>query len=436
MRISVETYQRRRQKLQSQLPDKGVAMLRAGGLCSRNSDCDYEFRPNSDFYYLTGFPEPDAWLLLSKTSSFLVSLPKDKEKELWDGFRYGVEGAIEQFGFDDAATLTELDACLDKWLDGVESVWFPFADDSLLSKIQGVRSGLVGKVRAGAQPPSSFHDLGPILAEMRLIKDPEEIRVMEQAAQISVKAHTQAMLQVHPGMKEYELEAELNYVFMKSGARTPAYNNIVASGANACTLHYVKNDEAIQDGDLVLIDAGCELSCYASDITRTFPANGRFSEEQAALYQLVLDAQKAAIAKVQVGAAYQDFHDEAVRVLTSGLVDLGLLQGDVAKLIEDKAFRRFYMHNTGHWLGLDVHDAGLYKIEGVSRPLLAGMVVTVEPGLYIAADDDQVEERWRGIGIRIEDDVVVTDQGPFVLTHGLAKEIDEIESLMAQAQQH
>ena len=254
---------------------------------------------------------------------------------------------------------------------------------------------------------------------------------MEKAAQISVEAHKQAMKSVQPGMMEYQLEAELNYVFMKNGARVPAYNNIVASGSNACVLHYIKNDELIEDGDLILIDAGGELSCYASDITRTFPANGKFSEPQAKLYQVVLDAYHAGLAKMTVGAAYEEFHNAAVEVLTQGLVTHGLLQGDVADLIERKAYRDFYMHNTGHWLGLDVHDCGRYKVDGVSRPLEAGMVVTLEPGLYVNPDNESVDEQWRGIGIRIEDDILIREEGPYVLTHGLAKEIDDIEALMA-----
>jgi Xaa-Pro aminopeptidase len=267
---------------------------------------------------------------------------------------------------------------------------------------------------------------------MRLRKDAEEISIMEAAAQISVEAHKQAMRSVRPGMNEYQLEAEINYIFMKSGARQPAYNNIVASGSNACVLHYIKNDEVIDDGDLILIDAGAELGCYAADITRTFPANGKFSEPQAALYQVVLDAYHAGMAKLTVGTPYEACHNAAVRTLTEGLVAHGLLQGDVEFLIESKAYRDFYMHNTGHWLGLDVHDCGAYKIGGESRLLEEGMVLTIEPGLYVSADNMSVDAQWRGIGIRIEDDVQIRAAGPYVLTHGLPKEIKEIEALMAE----
>ena len=430
MNLPIVNFQARRQLLQAKLPEGFVAIVRAGELCTRNSDCDFEFRPNSHFFYLTGYAEPGAYVLINKTQSILFNLPKDPEKEQWDGFRHGVQGAVENFAFDKAFPLEDMDEQITNLLDGSQSVWFDFSDDVLQQQIVNWQQRLAKKVRQGAQAPAQFNQLASLLGEMRLVKDAEEIVLMEKAAQISVKAHQLAMQAVKPGMKEYELEAELNYCFMKSGSRTPAYNNIVASGSNACTLHYIENNAEIKDGDLVLIDAGCELGFYASDITRTFPANGKFSEPQTALYNLVLKAQKEAIDAVVVGAKYTDFHDVAVRVLSQGLIELGLLQGELESVIEDKTYRDFYMHNTGHWIGMDVHDVGAYKIEAESRPLVPGMVVTVEPGLYVSKDNMQVDEKWRGIGIRIEDDVLVSESGPVILTHGLARDIEEIEALM------
>lgn len=432
MQVSKQVYQARRQKLMSQLGGNTIAVIRSGELVTRNNDCDYEFRPHSSFFYLTGFNEPSATLIiLPSGESHLSVLPKDPEREQWDGFRHGVTGALETFGLDHAVEQQDLDELAVTLLDGADQVAVLFEDEWLRDQILAWRDAIAAKARAGAVAPKGLLDLSDALFEMRLIKDAYEIEIMERAAQISVKAHQQAMKNVRPEMMEYELEAELNYVFMKSGTRVPAYNNIVASGSNACVLHYIKNDERIEDGELVLIDAGCELGCYASDITRTFPANGKFSEPQALLYQLVLDAYHDGLANMVVGVPYDAFHNAAVKTLTTGLVRLGLLTGDVEELIESKAYRAFYMHNTGHWLGLDVHDCGRYKINGTSRPLQAGMVVTLEPGLYINADDMSVDAKWRGIGIRIEDDILIREEGPYVLTHGLAKEIHEIEALMA-----
>jgi Xaa-Pro aminopeptidase len=433
MKIDTQTYQARRKRLMASLPENSVVVIRTGELATRNNDCEYEFRPHSGFFYLTGFPEPSAYALIhGRGEVTLITLPKDPEKEQWDGFRFGTEGAIKEFGAEDAAVLDELDSVAFSALDGAVNVVYLFNDDLLREKIAGWRDAIAARVRMGASVPTSFIDLSPVVSEMRLRKDAEEISIMEAAAQISVEAHKQAMRSVRPGMNEYQLEAEINYIFMKSGARQPAYNNIVASGSNACVLHYIKNDDVIDDGDLILIDAGAELGCYAADITRTFPANGKFSEPQAALYQVVLDAYHAGMAKLTVGTPYEACHNAAVRTLTEGLVAHGLLQGDVEFLIESKAYRDFYMHNTGHWLGLDVHDCGAYKIGGESRLLEEGMVLTIEPGLYVSADNMSVDAKWRGIGIRIEDDVQIRAAGPYVLTHGLPKEIKEIEALMAE----
>ena len=434
MKIDTQTYQARRERLMQSLPENSVVVLRTGELATRNNDCEYEFRPHSSFFYLTGFPEPSAFAIIhGRGDMTLVTLPKDPEREQWDGFRFGSEGAIANFGASDAAPLEELDKVAFAALDGAEHLVYLFNDDVLREKIAGWRDSVAAKTRMGAAAPTSFIDLAPVVSEMRLRKDAEEIAIMEAAAQISVEAHKQAMRSVRPGMNEYQLEAELNYVFMKSGARQPAYNNIVASGSNACVLHYIKNDEVIEDGDLILIDAGAELGCYAADITRTFPASGKFSEPQAALYQVVLDAYHAGMSELNVGTPYEACHNAAVRTLTEGLVTHGLLVGDVDFLIESKAYRDFYMHNTGHWLGLDVHDCGAYKIAGESRLLEEGMVLTIEPGLYVSADNESVDAKWRGIGIRIEDDVLIRADGPYVLTHGLPKEIADIEALMAES---
>jgi len=433
MKIDTQTYQARRERLMQSLPENSVVVIHTGELATRNNDCEYEFRPHSSFFYLTGFPEPSAYAIIGSGGDMtLITLPKDPEKEQWEGFRFGTEGAIKSFGASNAVDLNQLDDVAMAALNGTTNIAYLFDDSVLREKIAGWRDALAARARAGAIAPTQFTNVNPFIAEMRLFKDAEEIAIMEAAAQISVEAHKQAMRSVRPGMKEYQLEAELNYVFMKSGARQPAYNNIVASGSNACVLHYIKNDELIENGDLILIDAGAELGCYAADITRTFPANGKFSEPQAALYQVVLDAYHAGMKQLTVGTPYEACHNAAVRVLTEGLVTHGLLSGDVDLLIESKAYRDFYMHNTGHWLGLDVHDCGVYKVSGESRLLKEGMVLTIEPGLYVSADNETVDKKWRGIGIRIEDDVLIRAEGPYVLTHGLAKEIADIEALMAE----
>ncbi len=431
-KLSNTLYQSRRNQLMESVTQGSVVVLRTGGLCTRNNDCEYEFRPNSNFFYLSGFPESDAYLMIDGHGrSHLFSLPKDMEKEQWEGFRYG-DDAAEEFGIDEVKTLASLDESALAMLDGADKIVFPFADEIVRDKVNSWRSTLVKRARAGAIAPAAFQDLAPILAEMRVIKSEEEISLMEKAAQISVLAHRAAMRIVQPNMMEYQLEAELNYQFMKSGSRQLAYNNIVASGSNACTLHYISNQDEIRNGELILIDAGCELGFYASDITRTFPANGQFNDAQAALYQVVLDAYYAGFEKLRVGEAYESSHNAAVEVITAGLLKLGLLKGELSSLIESKAYRDFYMHNTGHWIGLDVHDVGAYKIDGKSRPLQAGMVLTLEPGIYVSKDNMNVESKWRGIGIRIEDDIVITDTEPYVLTHGLPKEIADIEALMSK----
>jgi len=387
MKIDTQTYQARRERLMQSLPENSVVVIHTGELATRNNDCEYEFRPHSSFFYLTGFPEPSAYAIIGSGGDMtLITLPKDPEKEQWEGFRFGTEGAIKSFGASNAVDLNQLDDVAMAALNGTTNIAYLFDDSVLREKIAGWRDALAARARAGAIAPTQFTNVNPFIAEMRLFKDAEEIAIMEAAAQISVEAHKQAMRSVRPGMKEYQLEAEL----------------------------------------------GAELGCYAADITRTFPANGKFSEPQAALYQVVLDAYHAGMKQLTVGTPYEACHNAAVRVLTEGLVTHGLLSGDVDLLIESKAYRDFYMHNTGHWLGLDVHDCGVYKVSGESRLLKEGMVLTIEPGLYVSADNETVDKKWRGIGIRIEDDVLIRAEGPYVLTHGLAKEIADIEALMAE----
>lgn len=441
--ISQAEYHQRRLALVEQLPENSLVVIPAAETCYRNHDADYRFRQNSDFYYLTGFPEPDAWLVLSYRAleagkapclqSTLFSLPKDRAQEIWTGYRIGQAQAQTAYGIDQAFTLDQLDSLLPKLLDGTQHLYYPMLGDNALSqRINAWCQQVRQKARQGAVAPEQQHNVLPILHEMRLFKSPAEQAIMRQAAQISAQAHCHAMRVCQPEMMEYQLEAEFLYQFMQAGSRSVAYNTIVGGGVNACVLHYVENDQPLKAGDLVLIDAGCELHNYAADITRTFPVNGRFSPEQAQLYQVVLDAQLAAIDQVKPGLDCHAPHRAAIQVLTQGLIDLGLLQGDREALIATEAYRRFYMHGTSHWLGLDVHDAGRYKIEGQSRALVEGMVLTIEPGLYIAPDDDSVEARWRGIGIRIEDDVIVTATGAEVITAGVPKTIADIEALMAR----
>ncbi len=434
--IDKRTFQARRERLIQHLPDNAVVIIRTGELAIRNNDCNYKFRPNSTFFYLTGFPEPRAYVLInSNGDTLLVALPKDPEKEVWEGFRYGCDCAINKFGVNNAITINELDDGVLAFLDSARHVVFLFSDDHLHQQVIDWCNQLDERVHAGAIAPTSLIDLAPYVSEMRLRKDTEEISLLKKSGQISVEAHKQVMRIVRPSMKEYELEAELNYVFMKSDACQPAYNSIVASGNNACVLHYTKNDGIIGQDDLVLVDAGAEYGYYASDITRTFPASGKFTEPQAILYQVVLDAYHASMRELNVGTSYEAYHNAAVRVLTQGLVKHGLLQGDLDSLIESKAYRDFYMHNTGHWLGLDVHDCGDYKVNSEFRLLEEGMVLTIEPGLYVSSDNALVDEKWRGIGIRIEDDILVHQEGPYVLTHGLPTEISEIEAFMAENRQ-
>ena len=437
MRISKPEYARRRKALMEQMEPNSIAILPAAQVYIRNRDVEHNYRQDSDFQYLTGFPEPEAVAVLipgrEHGEYVLFCREKDKERELWDGYRAGQEGAISQFGADDAFPINDVDDILPGLIEGRERVYYAMGanqefDLRLTNWIKTIRS----KARLGAQPPNEFVALDHLLHDMRLYKSAAEIKVMQAAADISAQAHVRAMQTCKPGQYEYQLEAELQHSFMRSGSRSPAYASIVAAGRNACILHYTENTSQIRDGDLVLIDAGCELDCYASDITRTFPANGRFSPEQRAIYDIVLAAQLAAIDVIAPGRHWNESHEATVRVITEGLRDLGLLQGEVDELIASEAYRPFYMHRAGHWLGMDVHDVGDYRIGGEWRVLEPGMVMTVEPGIYIAPDNENVPKKWRGIGVRIEDDVVVTRLGCDVLTARVPKDADAIEALMAR----
>jgi len=429
---------RRRRELMQQMEPNSIALLCSAPMSTRSNDTEYLYRQHSDFYYLTGFEEHDAVLALipgrEQGEVVLFCQEKDKTRELWTGILMGPEKAISELLVDDAFPIGDIDDILPGLIEGRDRVYYsmgrdPRLDQRVMDWVNVVRS----KVRQGAHPPGEFLVLEHLLHEMRLFKSPFEIKLMEKAGAISAEAHKRAMAVSRPGLHEYHLEAELMHEFVRSGSRAPAYNNIVAAGPNACILHYIENRAPLRDGDLVLIDAGCEYEYYAADITRTFPANGRFTPEQKALYEIVLDAQLAAIDAVAPGTAWNVPHDVTVRVITEGLVRLGLLKGSVDELIAADAYRPFYMHRAGHWLGIDVHDVGDYKIDGNWRLMEPGMVTTIEPGIYVAPDNEEVDEKWRGIGIRIEDDVLVTRTGHRVLSLGAPKTVEEIESFMGQA---
>tara|TARA_B100000745_G_scaffold233876_1_gene157483 strand:+ start:263 stop:1579 length:1317 start_codon:yes stop_codon:yes gene_type:complete len=428
-------YQRRRRELM-QLMGGGVAVFPTAPEATRNSDVLYPFRPDSDFYYLTHFPEPAAVAVLvpgrPQGEFILFCRERDPEKETWNGRRRGLEGAVQVYGADDAFPIDDIAEILPGLLEDQDRIYCNMGryldfDNRLLKWVNEIRT----KVRTGISAPGGIIDVGHILHELRLVKRKEEIQTMKRAARVSASAHCRAMRACSPDKNEFEIESELEYEFRKGGAHSPAYPSIVAGGANACILHYTDNCDRLQDGELLLIDAGAEIDCYASDITRTFPINGRYSGEQRALYDVVLLAQEAAIDQILPGTTWNRPHEAAVRVLTEGLVDLGLLVGPIDALIEDQGYQRFYMHRTGHWLGMDVHDVGDYKVGGEWRVLEPGMTLTVEPGLYVTPTED-VDTRWHNIGIRIEDDVLVTRKGCEILTTDVPKRPEEIEALMAE----
>ena len=432
-------YSERRARLIERM-GSGVAVIATAPERARNRDTHYGYRHDSYFYYLTGFAEPEAVLVLiagDSPRSILFCREKNAEREIWDGWRHGPDAAREKFGFDEAFVHGELDAKLPELMADQPRLHFVIGEDAawdqrMMTALNAVRA----QVRAGRQAPSELLDIRQPLDDMRLIKDLHEQSLMRRAADISARAHRRAMQASRPGAMEYEIEAEILHEFRRSGSEAPAYGSIVAGGANACVLHYVSNDAEVHEGDLLLVDAGCELGGYASDITRTWPVGGRFGAAQRDVYQLVLDAQTAAFAEVKPGARFIDYHDAAVKVLAQGMLDLGLLKGTLDEAIEKGDYRRFYMHRTGHWLGMDVHDAGEYRPRGGGpnewRTLEAGMVLTVEPGCYIRPADDVPEAFWN-IGIRIEDDVIVTADGCDIYTAAAPKTIADIEGVMAEA---
>ena len=454
-------HQQRREQLARQLGAQGIAIVPTAPEQSRNRDSDYLYRHDSYFYYLSGFTEPRAWLVITgdgKTTLFCQ--PKDLEREIWDGYRLGPADAPQRLGVDAAFSVAELDARLPQLMDGRDAVWYPFGTHKALeTRIDGWLAGLRARVRFGALVPAQQRDLCSLLDEMRLVKDPTELDTMRRAAQISAGAHIRAMqlsarmLREGQDVREYHLDAELLHEFRRHGSQYPAYGSIVAAGANACVLHYRADTAPIRDGELVLIDAGCELDGYASDITRTFPANGRYTGPQRALYELVLASQLAAVAATRAGARFTDPHDASVKVLAQGMLDLGLLDGNKVGSLDDvidkRAYFQFYMHRTGHWLGMDVHDCGAYlepaelgqaserkdALSGetiVNRPariLRPGMVLTIEPGIYVRPADG-VPQQFHNIGIRIEDDAVVTADGCELISRAVPVDASEIEALM------
>jgi len=437
MKLTQADFKQRRDHLAQKMGANSVAIIATRAEMYRNRDADYKYRADSSFYYLTGFAEPEAVAVLetfAEGEMYRYSLfcrERNREMEIWNGYRAGVEGAVEIYGADEAFAIDLLDQEIIAKLLNKDRLYFRIGHQAEFdARVSQWIQKADAQQRRGSTSPAEVIQLDRLIDEMRLKKSAQEIELMQIASNISADAHTRAMQSVKPEMMEYALEAELNYIFGKNGC-VPAYNSIVGGGENACILHYVENNKPLKDGDLVLIDAACEYEFYASDITRTFPVNGKFSPEQKALYNIVLDAQLAAIDATRIGNHYKYPHEVAVKILTQGLVDLGLLSGNVDELVESEAFRQFFMHGTGHWLGMDVHDVGAYKHGEDWRAYEAGMVVTVEPGLYIAPDDETVDVKWRGIGIRIEDDIVVTENGPLVLTKNVVKTVEEIEQLMA-----
>jgi Xaa-Pro aminopeptidase len=432
-----QEYAQRREQLMARI-GKGTAVFRSAPMAVMHNDVEYNFRQDSDFYYLTGFNEPQAVAVLAphhEEHKFVLFVrPKDPERETWTGYRVGVEAAKEQFGADEVYPIAELDEKLPQYLEKADRIYYRMGRDrSFNDTILKHWQRLMWSYPKRGTGPIAIEDPAPTLHSLRQIKSPTELELMRTAAAISVDAHNRAREFAQPGRYEYQVQAEMEHTFRLRGGMGPAYPSIVASGANACVLHYTENVRQMQDGELLLIDAGCAYDYYNADITRTFPVGGKFTLEQKTLYEIVLKAQLEAIAQVHPGNPYSQIHDTAVRVIVEGLMDLGLLQGDIEEIIKEEKYKPFYMHRTGHWLGLDVHDVGVYQHGETPHNLEPGQVLTVEPGIYIAPDikpvegQPEVDSRWRGIGIRIEDDVLVTSAGYEVLTAGVPKAIEEIE---------
>jgi len=431
-------YQQRREKLMAKIGN-GTAIFRSAPMAVMHNDVEYTYRQDSDFFYLTGFNEPQAVAVLTphhpEHRFVLFVQPKNREKEVWTGYLCGVDAAKEIYGADAAYPIAELDEKLPQYLEKADRIYYHLGrdrtfNDTIITHYQG----LLRTYPKRGTGPTGIEDTGTILSSMRLVKSQAELQLMRQAADIAVEAHNRAREFTAPGRYEYEIQAEIEHTFKLRGGMGPAYPSIVASGVNACVLHYIENHRQMQDQELLLIDAGCAYGYYNSDITRTFPVGGKFTPEQKTLYEIVLEAQKQAIAQVKPGNTFNAVHDAAVRVITEGLVEIGILKGEIDKLIEEEKYKPYYMHRTSHWLGLDVHDVGVYQ-HGEDKPqiLQAGQVLTVEPGIYIvpdtklAEDQPETDPRWVGIGIRIEDDVLVTPTGHEVLTAGVPKEVAEVE---------
>ena len=434
--MNSKEFEKRRKQLMRMVGSGGIVILPSAPVRTRSRDVEYRYRQDSDFYYLTGFAEPEAVAVLvpgrDNGEYLLFCRERDPKRELWDGMRAGQDGAVNTYAADDAFPIEDLDDILPGIMESCSRVYYtmglyPEFDLRIAEWVNSLRS----KLSRGVHSPQEFVALDHILHDMRLYKSRAEIAAMRRSAKVAVKAHQRAMRATRPGMFEYEVEAEFDHEFRRNDA-CASYSPIVGGGANACILHYIENNAVLKDGDLLLVDAGCELDYYASDITRTFPVNGRFNPEQRAVYEVVLDAQRAAIEKTAVGNHWNEPHDAAVKAITRGLRKLGLLDGSLPRLIRDGAYRQFFMHRTGHWIGMDVHDVGDYKVGDEWRVLEAGMVTTVEPGIYLS-NSRKIPKRFRNIGIRIEDDVVVTGKGPDVLSKGLASDPDEIEALMHSA---
>ncbi len=413
-----------------------IAILPNAPVANRNRDVDYHYRSDSNFHYLSGFDEPESVIVIvpgrPHGEYILFCRERDLDKEIWDGYRAGQEGAVDLYGADDSYPITDLDDILPGLLEGKEKAFYTMGKlPSFDQRMMGWLNHLRNASRQGKQSPTEIIELDHTLNELRLFKSSSEIKAMRYAADVSAQAHIRAMQFTEPGQWEYQVEAEIIHEFMKNDCRSPAYPSIVGSGENGCILHYIENNHRLKNGDLLLIDAGAEYNYYAADITRTFPVNGTFTKPQSDLYSIVLDAQKAAIAEVKPGNHWNQLHEAAVTVLTEGLLELGLLKGKLSKLIKKEHYREFYMHRTGHWLGMDVHDVGDYKVAGEWRILEPGMVLTVEPGIYIR-DPEHIATKWHFTGIRIEDDVLVTKTGHDVLSKNAPKEIAEIEALMAK----
>ena len=433
--IKQKEYARRRRQLMRMAGEESIIILQAAPARLRNNDVYFPYRQDSDFLYLTGFREHDALLVLLPEEkggkSILFCRDRDPEREMWDGRMVGLEAAVSEYGMDEAYEIKEAETRLRAMLQDMERIYYDLGRDPMFDqRLIGWLNEFRGEARKTFHAPEEIHALDHMLHDMRVYKSREELSAMRRSAKVAIEAHEIAMQICEPGLNEADVHASLLHTFTRHQCE-PSYLPIVGGGANACVLHYISNKDVLNDGDLLLIDAGAEYDGYASDITRTFPVNGKFSSEQRALYDVVLAAQAAAIGKARSGEQWQDVHDAAIHVATEGMIDLGILKGSLEDHLESKGYKQFYIHNTGHWLGLDVHDVGEYTIDGHSRELEPGMVMTIEPGIYIGPEEQSVDECWRGIGIRIEDNIAITPDEPRILTDGLARSAEEVEALMA-----